>query len=220
MKIEEFEQALKKDDFAIGDSFWIGDWEFEVVSRKTGNSLLDRDEAVFKWELTADDFVQAISDNHPEIENPEKFFDKNEDEIIDHFKKGFDVLVGGCGATYGTVMNDAIDEAISQSQDTAIIKTKKHITIAGKPVIDIFEADNGRCWFITKKVQKHGQWFLSGYVRCLKASMLAEFSNVPEEALNDTVRHIWKVDKEAWHRCPCVDVKEDTDVPRIVRCDG
>ena len=30
MELEEFEQAIRKDDFAMGDSFWIGDWE-EVV---------------------------------------------------------------------------------------------------------------------------------------------------------------------------------------------
>jgi len=110
MKIEEFEEAVRKDDFAIGDSFWIGDWEFEVVNRRKGERLLSRDEAVFKWELTADDFIQLISDNHPEIENPEKFFDEHRDDILARFAKGFDVLVGGCGATYGTIMNDAIDE--------------------------------------------------------------------------------------------------------------
>jgi len=31
MKIKQFEEAIKKDDFAIGDSFWIDKWEFEVV---------------------------------------------------------------------------------------------------------------------------------------------------------------------------------------------
>lgn len=117
MKIQEFEQALKKDDFAIGDSFWLGNWEFEVVSRRKGDRLLDRNEAIFKWELTADDFVQAIRDNHPEIQDPEEFFSQHQDEIIERFKKGFDVLVGGCGATYGTIMNDAIDEVISQNQN-------------------------------------------------------------------------------------------------------
>jgi len=50
--------------------------------------------------------------------------------------------------------------------------------------------------------------------------MLAEFHHLPEEALNDTVRHIWKVDRDAWHRCPCVDVKEDTEGAKVVRCDS
>jgi len=28
---------LKDDDFAIGDSFWVGDWEFEVVTHRGDN---------------------------------------------------------------------------------------------------------------------------------------------------------------------------------------
>jgi hypothetical protein len=112
MELEEFEQAIRKDDFAIGDSFWIGDWEFEVVNRRADGVQLDADRVVFKWELTKDEFVRVIADNHPEIENPEAFFDRHKDDIIHRFIKGFDVLVGECGATYGTVMNDAIDEAI------------------------------------------------------------------------------------------------------------
>jgi len=66
----------------------------------------------FKWELTRQDFIQLISDNHPEIKNPEEFFDQNKDKIVHRFAKGFDILVSGCGATYGSVMNDAIDEAV------------------------------------------------------------------------------------------------------------
>ncbi len=34
MEIEEFVQALKDGDFAVGDSFWIGDIEFEVVDKR------------------------------------------------------------------------------------------------------------------------------------------------------------------------------------------
>ena len=34
MQVEEFVQALIKGDFAIGDSFWIGDSEFEIVDRR------------------------------------------------------------------------------------------------------------------------------------------------------------------------------------------
>jgi len=114
MKIQEFEEAVRKDDFAIGDSFWIGNWEFHVVSRKMGDTVLCRNEAVFKWELTRQDFIQVIRDNHSEIENPEEFLYKHKDDIIHYFTKGFDVLVGECGATYGTIINDAIDEVIKQ----------------------------------------------------------------------------------------------------------
>lgn len=112
MKIQEFERAIKEGDFAVGDSFWLGDWEFEVVGRRGHGVCFDSDETVFRWELTKQEFIQLIRDNHPEIENPAEFFVEHREEIIDCFEKGFDVLVGGCGATYGTAMNDAIDEAI------------------------------------------------------------------------------------------------------------
>jgi hypothetical protein len=94
------------------------------------------------------------------------------------------------------------------------------VTIADTPIVDIYEADNGRCWFVTKKVCKHGQLFLSGYVRCLKTSMLAEFSNMPEEVMEDKGGYIWKVNKDAWCRCPCVDVQEDIDEPEIINFDS
>ncbi|MDI6451433.1 hypothetical protein [Anaerobaca lacustris] len=32
--IEESERALKEDDFGVGDSFWLGNWEFEVVNSR------------------------------------------------------------------------------------------------------------------------------------------------------------------------------------------
>jgi len=34
MKLEEFEHALKDDDFAIGDSFWLDGIEFEVKNKR------------------------------------------------------------------------------------------------------------------------------------------------------------------------------------------
>ena len=34
MTLEEFERAVRHCDFAIGDSFWINDVEFEVVNRR------------------------------------------------------------------------------------------------------------------------------------------------------------------------------------------
>ena len=115
MEIEEFKEAVSKDDFAIGDSFWLGDWEFQVANRRNGDSLVE-DEVVFRWELTKDEFLQVIADNHPEIKNPEAFFDKHRDNIVAHFEQGFDVLVSGCGADYGTVMNNVIDEAVSADE--------------------------------------------------------------------------------------------------------
>jgi hypothetical protein len=112
MKIEQFKEALRKDDFAIGDSFWLGDFEFEVVGRKVAGKLLGRNEPAFAWELTREEFIQAIKDNHPEIKNAEEYFDQHEDKIMHYFANGFDALISDCGATYGTVMNDAIDEVI------------------------------------------------------------------------------------------------------------
>lgn len=94
------------------------------------------------------------------------------------------------------------------------------VTIASEPVVDIYEAENGRCWFVTKKVQKEGQWFLSGYVRCFEPSMLAEFHHFLEETLQDMGMHIWKVLRDVWHRCPCVDIEEEREEPKVVRCDG
>jgi hypothetical protein len=35
MELEQFEEAVRKDDFAVGDSFWLGNWEFEVVNRRS-----------------------------------------------------------------------------------------------------------------------------------------------------------------------------------------
>jgi hypothetical protein len=115
MKLEEFEEAVQKEDFAVGDSFWLDDWEFAVVNRSHGGTLVE-DEVVFKWELTRAEFIHVLADNHPEIEDPEGFFNKHKDDIMHRFRKGFDILVGECGATYGTVMNDAIDEAVGKEQ--------------------------------------------------------------------------------------------------------
>jgi hypothetical protein len=97
---------------------------------------------------------------------------------------------------------------------------KKVVTIAGEPVVDIYESENGRCWYVTKKAPRQGQWFASGYVRCLRTPMLVEFQNLPEEVLQDTVRHMWRVPEEAWGRCPCVDVEDDVEGQEIVHGDG
>jgi len=34
MRLDEFVRAIKDGDFAVGDSFWIGDIEFEVVRKR------------------------------------------------------------------------------------------------------------------------------------------------------------------------------------------
>lgn len=48
MEIQQFHEAIRKDDFAVGDSFWIGNWEFQVVNRKKGGGLLYSDETEMK----------------------------------------------------------------------------------------------------------------------------------------------------------------------------
>jgi len=118
MEREEFEDAIRKDDFAIGESFWIDDWEFEVVSRRGGK--LSCDEAVFKWELTREDFLQVIKDSHPEIKNPEEFFERNEDEIVHYFGKGFDSLICECGVSYESVIRDAFEEVLRQNREAGL----------------------------------------------------------------------------------------------------
>lgn len=98
---------------------------------------------------------------------------------------------------------------------------KYRVTIAGKPVIGIYECKkNARCWFITNKVQKHGQYFLSGYVRCFNPEMLAEFHHLPEEVLDDTGNSMRKVPEDAWWRCPCVNIEEDRGQRKIVYFKG
>ena len=137
MKTKEFEHALREDDFGVGDSFWIGDWEFEVVntraadaaSRGETRTVARAEEVVFRWKLTRQDFVQVIADNHPEIKDPEGFFERHEDEIVHCFEKGFDALISECGATYGTVMNDAIDECVGVQEVPAVDQSG-----AGAPV--------------------------------------------------------------------------------------
>jgi hypothetical protein len=237
MELEKFEEAVQKDDFALGESFWLGDWEFEVVNRRHGGRAIE-DEVVFRWELTSEEFVQLIADNHAEIEDPAGFFDKHRQDILHRFRKGFDILVGECGATYGTVMNDAIDEAVGQEPEAPAScpevrgredeegtetqggKTTMIVSVAGERIVDIYESENGRCWYITERIQRQGQGFVSGYVRCLQTSMLAEFQHLPEEVLQDTGQHVWRVPEEAWWRCPYVDIEEDGAGPTIIRCDG
>ena len=97
-------------------------------------------------------------------------------------------------------------------------RMQSQVVIVGVPVIDIWECSNGRCWFVTKRTKEKGQHFLSGYVRCLDPMMLAEFQHLPEEVFSDLARRISRVPKEAWHRCPCVDVLPKGPKRVIVRC--
>jgi len=82
-------------------------------------------EVVFRWELTRPEFIQVMTDNHPEIEDPEGFFAEHQDEMIHRFQKGFDALIGECGATYETVMEEAINEAVGEREDARCVEAGK-----------------------------------------------------------------------------------------------
>jgi hypothetical protein len=97
---------------------------------------------------------------------------------------------------------------------------KYRVKIAGEDILEIYAFDDGRHWFITKKIQKQGQCFLSGYVRCFRPLILAEFIHLPEEVFNDMSGRIRKVPKEAWIRCPCVDIVDETKELTVVYFDG
>lgn len=47
MKMERFLLALKEDDFGIGDSFRLGNFEFEVVGIR-GPNRVDDDDPIFR----------------------------------------------------------------------------------------------------------------------------------------------------------------------------
>jgi hypothetical protein len=117
MRREQLAEATGEGDSAVDERFWVGDGEFAVVNTRTPAKAVGGEEVVFRWELTRREFVQVLVDDHPEIDNPEGFFAEHQDEIIHRFQKGFDALIGECGATYGTVMNDAIDEAVGERED-------------------------------------------------------------------------------------------------------
>jgi len=114
MRMQTFEDTFKKDEFVVGDSFWLGDWEFQVVNTRSPGRVVSGDEVVFRWELTRREFVQSIANWHPDIEDPDHFFQKYRDEILHRFKKGLDVLLEDCGATYETIMEEAINEAVGE----------------------------------------------------------------------------------------------------------
>lgn len=173
MEIEEFKEAVRRDDFALGETLWLGDWEFEVVNRKSGGKAVE-DEVVFRWEQGKE--PAATCPGAPEREQEENTGIQNRRQVI--------------------------------------------VAVAGQRIVDIYESENGRCWYITKRTQRQGQGFVSGYVRCLKAAVLAEFQHLPEEVLQDTGQRVWRVPQEAWWRCPCVDVTEEGAGPTIIRCEG
>jgi hypothetical protein len=53
MKMEKFLLALKEDDFGIGDSFRLGNFEFEVVGKRGPNRVADDDDPLGELERAA-----------------------------------------------------------------------------------------------------------------------------------------------------------------------
>ena len=47
MKMETFLKALREDDFGIGDSFRLGNFEFEVIGKR-GLNRVDDEEVIFQ----------------------------------------------------------------------------------------------------------------------------------------------------------------------------
>jgi hypothetical protein len=87
------------------------------------------------------------------------------------------------------------------------MKMKEIVTIKGKPVIEVFESFDGSYWFVTERLQKGGQTYLSGYIRSAgPAHMLVEFRDLPEATLNTSEKSIWKVANKRWHMCPGIEL--------------
>lgn len=70
------------------------------------------DGVVFSWQLTKDEFIHLIEEEFPDINNAEEFYKLHEPGIVRYFEKGFSVLVGECGATYETIIRDAINRVL------------------------------------------------------------------------------------------------------------
>jgi hypothetical protein len=184
MKLQEFEDTFQNDEFTVGDSFWLRDWEFQVVNARGPSRVVSGDEVVFRWELTWQEFVHVTADNHPEIEDTDGFFSEHQDEIIHRFQKGFDALVGGCGATYETVMSDAIDEAVAEWRDTRRAEGGKgqgatSATGAGEKGCEASFACSKRCKEVDEKMDGETQQRMEDY--------LALFAAISDKIDNDPV---------------------------------
>jgi hypothetical protein len=80
MKMEKFLRALREDDFGIGDSFRLGNFEFEVVGKRGPNRVVDDDEPIFRQVATGRSFASRIGDNHPGIRFAGGFFNAPEND--------------------------------------------------------------------------------------------------------------------------------------------
>jgi len=100
---------------------------------------------------------------------------------------------------------------------------KSVVTIKGQPVIEVYESFDGSYWFVTdkawkqdsliaRKVYKQDQ-ILYGYVRLSSCPQFAEFGYFSEAELKRLGWRVWKVRKQDWPACPCVEVQEVPEEP-------
>ena len=63
MKMERFLKALKEDDFGMGDSFHLGNFEFEVIGIR-GPNRVDEDGPIFRQVRPRRSFAMRVEDQH------------------------------------------------------------------------------------------------------------------------------------------------------------
>jgi len=94
-------------------------------------------------------------------------------------------------------------------------------TIAGVPIIDIYESFDGSYWFVTEKAWRQdsviggkvyqNDQILFGYVRLSSCPECAEWGYFSESELKSLGHRVWKVHKQDWPVCPGVEAGEMPD---------
>ena len=121
MKISEFQDAVAEQNFEVGDVFWLGDWEFEVVGKRDNPRCraIDIDRVACRWDVTEYEFIYAICSMqciYPEIEDAVEFYHEHKHKIIDNYIKGFRALIAESKTSHETVMSNAIKSAMKEEK--------------------------------------------------------------------------------------------------------
>lgn len=122
MHFKEFQKALKEDDFALGDSFWLGNFEFEVINRRGAKPGYNENDAVLSLDFLRCGFIDVIKKEHPEIKNADGFFNKYGHKIIRCFTQGVDVFVYHGIIDYIDLIKDAVNETVGQCKKSRSFK--------------------------------------------------------------------------------------------------
>ena len=85
----------------------------------------------------------------------------------------------------------------------------ENITIDGRRILDIYGSTDGKYWFVTEKIQKHGQTVFSGYIRTSQPPVRVRFYYIPEGRFNWEDKMFWKIHKNKWSRCPGIEIEND-----------